>query len=750
MYTLQEKPLSFLIVLSLSGFSLFSLQNATVRWIVFALIVLALLVFLCQSVIRRKGWLLPSAALVAFLLSTVLSFLYFSVYFSPTDRFRTRNVEIEGTVTSISELYDVNTLEVKCTSVHGKTFSAYRLMLEATPELAGKLDIGDIIVGKVSLIPLEEALDSGERIRSAMADGIHSYGELTACEVVGQRSFPIRKAIESLRLRLREFILRTLGSESGGLFLALFAADRSYLEGKLSLDFRRIGISHLLALSGMHLAILSFFIHRLLSLLHIKKMARTVIVMLFVILYMFFTGFPLSVVRAGVMLLFVSLYYLLALPRDSLTVLCISVLLIVLITPYAILDVSLLLSALATFGILRASEKMERTQKKKEGLIKALVSPLLLSLYLSLFAMVYTTPITILSFDEISLLSPISTFLFAFFIELFVYLGIFGLLIPLWGALPWCLDVLYRGIHWLAKSLSSIPYASISTHFDFLSVMLIGALLLLVLALLVKTKKKWVKLLAVGLCFLTLYTSAWIGTIVSDHTDDVVYFYDQKREMMLLKSEGEILFLDFSSYTKKNARENAKILHDEHITQIEKLVFTSYNAKLPESIESYFGTFLIDTVLLPIAKEEEEIILLDTITQVATKYGVSLFFYDVGDVIDHGEMTMTIHNITSKSDAQHPILSFTYAQEQYLYIASGSLNGTNKKAVTMLQQSSDAVVFGYRGTAYSADHRVFDIYERTTRMVVSSPGVKLEDNARNHFVQNGWIRFYPKRISLIR
>jgi predicted membrane metal-binding protein len=194
-------------------------------------------------------------------------------------------------------------------------------MLEATPELAGELDIGDIIVGKVSLIPLEEALDSGERIRSTMADGIHSYGELTACEVVGQRSFPVRKAIESLRLRLREFILRTLGSESGGLFLALFAADRSYLDGKLSLDFRRIGISHLLALSGMHLAILSFFIHRLLSLLHIKKMARTVIVMLFVILYMFFTGFPLSVVRAGVMLFFVSLYYLLALPRDSLTVL---------------------------------------------------------------------------------------------------------------------------------------------------------------------------------------------------------------------------------------------------------------------------------------------------------------------------------------------------------------------------------------------------------------------------------------------
>ena len=750
MYTIQEKPLSFLILLSLSGFSLFSLSNRAACLWIFGIAAFILAVFLCRALIKRQGILLSAGALLSFLLASILSFLYFGVYFSPADRFHTRNVEIEGAVTSISEFYESTTLTVECSNIDQATFSKYHLILEASSALADGIAVGDIVVGRVTLIPLAEALDSAEEVRYAMASGVHSYGELTACEVVGHRDFPIKEAVTALREHLREYVIKTLGTESGGLFLALFAADRSLLDGKLSLDFRRIGISHLLALSGMHLAILSLLIHRLLSFLKVKKISRTVILMLFVILYMTFTGFPPSVVRAGVMLLFTSLYYLLALPRDSLTILCVSAFLIVAATPYAIVDVSLLLSALATFGILRASEKCKTTQEKPKGILRRLLAPLLLSLYLSAFAMVYTTPITVLSFDEISLLSPISTFLFAYFIELFVYLGLLSLALPLWGALPWLLDVLYGVIRDLSSLFSSIPYVSISTHFDFLSVLTCIALVVLILALTIKTKRRWKKLLVVGLCFLTVYTSALIGTVVSDHTDDAVYFYDQKREMMLLKSEGEILFLDFSTYTQKNVRATSKILHTEHVTQLDKLMFTSYTSKLPDYLASYLHTFLVKCVYLPIATEEEELYALEEISSLAQSYGVALVFYDIGEVIEHAEMTLTAHFLTPKSEGQHPILSFTYLDEQYLYVASGSINGANKKAVTMLEQTSDAVVYGYRGTAYSADHRVFEIVGKTTRMIVSSPGVKLEDNARNHFKQNGWIRFYPNRRSLIR
>ena len=106
----------------------------------------------------------------------------------------------------------------------------------------------------------------------------------------------------------------------------------------------------------MHLAILAAAIFGIFRLLRLNKRLSYVFVMLFTLFYMLLTGMPSSVMRAGLMVIISSLLFIFATTSDSLTNLLLSFFIIILIEPYAIYDLSLLLSAFATFGIIEANK----------------------------------------------------------------------------------------------------------------------------------------------------------------------------------------------------------------------------------------------------------------------------------------------------------------------------------------------------------------------------------------------------------
>jgi len=108
-------------------------------------------------------------------------------------------------------------------------------------------------------------------------------------------------AVEQLRSAVRRSILNRLKPKTwGGLAAALLLGTRENLEGSLALSFRNAGLSHVLALSGMHLAFLSgllaFALKRLLG---IK--GAVLAGLAFIILYVFLVGPQPSLIRAAIM-----------------------------------------------------------------------------------------------------------------------------------------------------------------------------------------------------------------------------------------------------------------------------------------------------------------------------------------------------------------------------------------------------------------------------------------------------------------
>lgn len=141
------------------------------------------------------------------------------------------------------------------------------------------------------------------------------------------------------------------------------------IEENIKENFRITNISHILAVSGLHVTYIITGINIVLKNL-IGKNKTNIIIILVLIIYMFITGFTPSIVRAGIMGILISVSHLIYRKNDTWNSMAISLLILLIYNPYYILNIGLQLSYLGTIGILifnkninKAFEQIRITKK---------------------------------------------------------------------------------------------------------------------------------------------------------------------------------------------------------------------------------------------------------------------------------------------------------------------------------------------------------------------------------------------------
>lgn len=169
-------------------------------------------------------------------------------------------------------------------------------------------------------------------------------------------SQPERKPIGYYPLAMRAYIKNTVSrlipGERGALATALLIGDKSNLPKSVSDSFSSAGISHLIAVSGLHLSIWCLFILKIFDVFRLRRRAGAIISAAFVIAFMAVSGFTYSVMRAGFMMLVMLLGTLLSRQADSLNSLGIALVILCFVNPYCVMSLGLRLSFLSTLGII--------------------------------------------------------------------------------------------------------------------------------------------------------------------------------------------------------------------------------------------------------------------------------------------------------------------------------------------------------------------------------------------------------------
>ena len=196
-------------------------------------------------------------------------------------------------------------------------------------------------------------------------------------------------------------------------------ADKSGFDDSLVSEISKIGISHLFAVSGLHISLIVLSMMTILQKTKLSKFCIDNIIMVFLIIYMVITSFSPSVVRASLMFILLIINKRSKINISSLDILSLIFICLLAIRPYYYYNAGFLLSFLVTFLILLSSNILKVKSKIKQLFI------------LSTISFFVTIPI-ILNFNyQINLLSLFFNIIFLYFITyLLLPLGYIAFLFP--------------------------------------------------------------------------------------------------------------------------------------------------------------------------------------------------------------------------------------------------------------------------------------------------------------------------------
>lgn len=221
--------------------------------------------------------------------------------------------------------------------------------------------------------------------------------------------------IESFRRDLYEKFLQILGEEKSAIVMAVCFGDSGYIEKTQKEDFKKLGISHVVSVSGLHMSI----VYKALELVIGYKVA-----LLFSFGYMIFTGGQASTIRAFIMIFILKISSKIYKKYDSLSSLSLAAVILLIIRPFSILDIGFMLSFLCVLGIIVYNKKMKKTLYRLPKVLNE-------SFSLSISSQVFSMPYAVFALKTFSLGFVLSNLLLLPFYTVVVILGNVGLVCSL-------------------------------------------------------------------------------------------------------------------------------------------------------------------------------------------------------------------------------------------------------------------------------------------------------------------------------
>ncbi len=164
----------------------------------------------------------------------------------------------------------------------------------------------------------------------------------------------------SLRHSLTDALISRMGDENGAYTAALLLGQRSLIPSEDRDAFARLGVAHILSVSGFHVGILIAFLAALFRLLHLKPGLRLTLYAILLGLYCALCGMSQPVVRASLLLLVSFGGKLLNRPRTGLHSLCAVLCVMLVISPVQLTGPSFQLTFAAVLGMVLISPGITR------------------------------------------------------------------------------------------------------------------------------------------------------------------------------------------------------------------------------------------------------------------------------------------------------------------------------------------------------------------------------------------------------
>ncbi|WP_042146029.1 DNA internalization-related competence protein ComEC/Rec2 [Paucisalibacillus sp. EB02] len=410
--------------------------------------------------------------------------------------------------------------------------------------------------------------------------GIHYEMEIKSMDDISCHGKTNWSLLYSLRKSIKEYVSITYSEKTSAWINALVLGDDSLISENTTELFQRWGLSHLLAISGLHIGLvvgLLFMITVKLNLLT-KEKAQYVLI-IFLPIYAILAGGEPSVLRASLMVLLVIVIQRLRIKLSLTDVISVTFFLLIVLDKYIIYHVGFQLSFIVTFGIILSRRWISEGNSLFFQMIK-----------LSFISQMMIIPLQIIYFFHFNPLSIIlNVFVvpyFSFFVIPLMFTLIFISLIPLVRGL---VDKLFSTIH---EAIFLVPlefidqyafYPWITGKFPTILIMVYYILLILMMASVKRNKSR--RAFGYGVILTGLLFSLVIRPFLSPYGtvtmldigqgDAIVIEFPYRKGVVLVDTGANFSFDDFEPSDSNYSRIIKPFLQYQGINKID-VVFISH------------------------------------------------------------------------------------------------------------------------------------------------------------------------------
>ena len=227
---------------------------------------------------------------------------------------------------------------------------------------------GQICSVKGHFLELSPATNEGEFSLPSYykGEGISGVFQAKTIELVRGESSPFAKELFTLKQSLGNRIDALFPEETAGFLKSLFLGERSGITLSEKSLYQSAGISHILAISGLHLSLLGGFFYRLLRKIKLSSLLSSLITSFFLFSYFLFTGSSHSAFRALFMLFLRFAAIQLGKGKDLLSQLSFALLFLLWLNPLSLYSIGMQCSCFTLFVFFLLEERPGKAVRKKK------------------------------------------------------------------------------------------------------------------------------------------------------------------------------------------------------------------------------------------------------------------------------------------------------------------------------------------------------------------------------------------------
>ncbi len=587
--------------------------------------------------------------------------------------------------------------------------------------------------GDIVTLPLKltsAATLYGEESDYYLSSGIHLRGYLTAAVSTERRAalhwifFP-----KTVARAIREQALACFPADTAPLMKALLTGDRTeyYADETLSHAMRAAGLSHVVAISGMHVAFL-------ISLLHLglgRRRGGAVLGSLLLLLFAAMVGFTPSVVRAALMQFLLLLAPLVRRENDPPTSLSAALLVLLLINPIAVASLSLQLSFCAVAGLLLFTPRIYNwlcldsrgKNRLPVGIWGRILRAVFASFSTSVGALVFTTPISALQFGYVPLYSVLTNLLCLWSVSASFCCGYFVCLLgllwqPLGTVTGWLVGWLPRYAIFVAGHIAAWPHAQIYTTGN-----LGGWWLLLVYAVLggsfLLRRGRYRPVIPLCICAATFAAlTCTVRTDLAGQLRVTALDVGQGQSIVAMTEDVTVMIDCGSSDSATNAGDTAAdYLLQNGRDRVDLLVLTHFHSDHVNGVTELMNR--VDVARLAIAAEFADNSYSDDILAACTRCGTDIYYIAENTDFSAGTLTMTVFAPLGTGDENQESLLVYGESGSFEFLVTGDADSDVEALLTDAYALGDMelLIVGHHGSKYATGDALLDAITVETAFV---------------------------------